>query len=62
MGVAVADKATTFGRLEDGGLEDPEVLFGAAEREDGLGPNAGTAVFLGDTEQVGVSDVLRRVD
>ncbi len=62
MGVAVADEAATLGRLEGGGLEDPEVLIGAAEREDGLGGNAGASVLLGDTEQVGVSNVLRRVD
>ena len=33
MGVAIADEAAALGRLIDGGLEDPEVLLGAAEGE-----------------------------
>ena len=36
MGVAIPDKATTFGGLEDDGPEDPEVLSRAAETQDGL--------------------------
>jgi hypothetical protein len=61
MGVAEADKASTPGRLVDGGLEDPEVVCGAAEPKDGLGVNAGAMVFLGDSEQVGMSHVARIV-
>jgi hypothetical protein len=58
MGVAVADKSTTPGGFEDGGLEDPEVLGWTAEAQDGLGVNAGAMVLLGDSQQVCVCDVL----
>jgi hypothetical protein len=47
MGVAVADEAATFGRLEDGGLEDPEVVCRAAEPKDRLRVNAVTSAPLG---------------
>ena len=61
MGVAEADKATTPGGFVDNGLEDPEVLCWTAEPKDGLRVNAGTMGFVGDSEQVGVRDVLRRL-
>ena len=51
MGVAVADKAPTPGRLVDGSLEDPEVLRRTAEAQDGLGVNADAMIFLGDSEK-----------
>jgi hypothetical protein len=59
MGLAVTDKPTTPGGFVDSGLEDPEVLRRTAEPHDGLGVNADTMTFLGDSEQVGVRDVLR---
>jgi len=62
MGVAVADKATTFGGFVDDGLEDPEVLCGAAQRQDRLGGNAGAVIFLGNAEQVRVRDVMPRLE
>jgi hypothetical protein len=61
MGVAVADKTPALGRLEDGGLKDPEVLGGAAQRQNGLGGNAGAVVSLGNPEQVRVAEVLMLV-
>ena len=61
MGVAVTDKAPTPGRLVDGGPEDPEVLRRPAERHDGLGMNADAVILLGDSEQVGMTDVLGRL-
>jgi hypothetical protein len=57
MGVAVADKATAFGGLVDGGLEKPETFCGVAQRQNGLGVNADAMALLGDSEQVRVSDV-----
>jgi hypothetical protein len=62
MGVAVADKAATLGGFVDGGLEDPEVFCRTAEPQDGLGVNAGATVFLGDSEQIRVSDIPRLLD
>jgi hypothetical protein len=62
MSVAEADKATALGRLVDSGLEDPEILGWPAESQDGLGVNAGTMIFLGDSEQIRVSDVLRQLN
>ena len=61
MGVAVADKAPTLGGLEDSGLEDPEVLCWTAEPQDRLGMNADAVILLGDSEQVGMTDVLGRL-
>jgi hypothetical protein len=62
MGVAVADKATTFGRLEDGSLEDPEALGRAAQGQDGRSVNSGAVIFLGNPEQIRVRDVLPRLE
>jgi len=46
MGIAIANEATAVGGLIDGGLEDPEVLLGATQREDGFG-NYALAAPLG---------------
>jgi hypothetical protein len=46
--VAVTHEAAAFGRLEDGGFEDPEILFGAAEGQDGFGVDADAMVSFGD--------------
>ena len=62
MGVAITHKAPTLGRFVNDSLEDPEVLGRAAERQDGLGGNAGAVVFLSDPEQIRVSDVLARFE
>jgi hypothetical protein len=43
MGVAVADEATAFGRLVDGGFEDPEALLRVAEGHNGFGHDSRTA-------------------
>ena len=61
MSVAVTDEAAAFGRLEDGGFEDPEILLGAAEGQDGFGVDAGAMVFLGHPKQLGVGDKLWRL-
>jgi len=50
MGIAITNEATTLGGLIDGGLEDPEVLFGAAKRKHWLSPYAATIVFCGKAQ------------
>ena len=57
MSVAVADKAATLGGFVDGGLENPEILCWAAQGQNGRSVNAHAMAFLGDSEQVRVSDV-----
>jgi hypothetical protein len=39
VSVAIADKASTLGRLEDCGFENPEVLLGTAQWKHGFGMN-----------------------
>ena len=58
VSVAVTDEAAAFGRLEDGGFEDPEILLGAAEGQDGLGVDAGAMVPPCHPKQFGVRDEL----
>jgi hypothetical protein len=48
MGIAVADEAAALGRLIDGRLENPEVLFGAAKGKDWLGPDRDTVAASGE--------------
>jgi hypothetical protein len=50
MSVAVAHKATTLGRLIDGGFEHPEVLLGTAERKHWLSPYSLTVLFFGKAQ------------
>ena len=47
MGIAVPDEAAALGGLIDRGLEDPEVLQGAAQRQDRLGMDAGAMLGIG---------------
>jgi len=48
MGVSIAHKAPASGRLEDRGLEDPEVLCRSAQGQNGLGGDAGAVILLGN--------------
>ena len=59
MGIAVADEATTLGRLIDGGLEDPEVLLGAAQSYRRLYLYPSAAILDGQPQQVGMGDIFR---
>jgi hypothetical protein len=43
MGIAIADEAAAVGGLIDGGLEDPEVLLGATERQNRFRHDSTTA-------------------
>jgi len=52
MGIAIADEATAVGGLIDGGLEDPEVLLRATQREDRFHLDARAAVPHGHSEQI----------
>ena len=61
MSVAVTDEAAAFGRLKDGGFEDPEILLRAAQGQDGLGVDAGAMVPPCHPKQLGVGDKLWRL-
>jgi len=58
MGIAVADEAAAAGGLIDGGLEDPEVLLGAAQGEHGLSFNPAALLLLGQMQQITVGYVF----
>jgi hypothetical protein len=57
MRIAIADEAAALGRLVDGGLEDPEVLFGTTQFEGELHLDTGTTVLFRQPEQFSVSYV-----
>jgi hypothetical protein len=50
MSVAVAHEASALGRLVDGGLENPEVLFGATQGKHRLNLNPRAAVLFRQSE------------
>ena len=50
MGIAITDEAATLRGLIHRRLEDPEVLLGTAEGEDGLDMDTGTMIGLGQLE------------
>jgi len=60
MGIAIADEAAAVGGLIDGGLEDPEVLLGATEREDGFGFDARATTVLRQAYEFAMCDKGRR--
>ncbi|MHB8656261.1 MAG: hypothetical protein ACYDA9_20585 [Terriglobia bacterium] len=58
MSVAVTNKSAAFGRLKDGGFEDPEILLRAAEGQDRFGMDTVAMVSFRHPEQVGVGNEL----
>ena len=50
MGIAVADEASTYGCLKDGGLKDPKVLLRMTERNYRFAMNAAAVAPLGKTQ------------
>lgn len=57
MGVAVADEAAKLGGLVDGGFENPEVLFGTAERQRRLDLYARAMVTHCQVQQIRVRNI-----
>jgi hypothetical protein len=58
MSVAVADEASASKRLEDCRLKHPEVLFGAAECQNGFGLNTPTPLMKCNFQQIRMTDIL----
>jgi len=58
MGVAKAHEATALGRFIDGGFEHPEILFGTAERQDGLRLDTKAVVPQGQAQECRMSDIV----
>jgi len=61
MRIAIANEPSALGRLEDGGLEHPEVLLRTAKPEGWLHVDASTVVLHRQSQQVGMGDVSLRL-
>jgi hypothetical protein len=61
MRIAIANEPSALGRLEDGGLEHPEVLLRTAKPEGWLHVDASAMVLHRQSQQVGMGDVPLRM-